>query len=256
MTGASSIHSTDRDMAQNIYDDPKFFAGYSQIPRQVHGLEGAPEWAAIKAMLPPLEGKRVADLGCGFGWASRWMRENGASSVAGYDLSENMITRARADTCDNAITYHIADLDTLELPADSFELVYSALTFHYVEDFDRLIGMIHRALVRGGSLMFTIEHPIFMAPSQSKWVEGEEGRLIWPLNRYSIEGERRTNWFADGVLKFHRTIGTTINALIGQGFQVNRVEEFAPTKEQIDANPGLAEELERPMMLLISVHRS
>lgn len=29
-------------MAQNIYDDPRFFAGYSQIPRQVHGLDGAP----------------------------------------------------------------------------------------------------------------------------------------------------------------------------------------------------------------------
>lgn len=25
-------------MAQNIYDDPEFFAGYSQLPRQVRGL--------------------------------------------------------------------------------------------------------------------------------------------------------------------------------------------------------------------------
>jgi len=121
-------------MAQNIYDDPQFFAKYSQLPRQLHGLDGAPEWSAVKAMLPPLQGKRVADLGCGFGWASRWMRENGATSVVGYDLSENMINRARADTRDDAIEYRIADLNTLELPARSFELVYSALTFHYVED--------------------------------------------------------------------------------------------------------------------------
>ncbi|MEJ5023110.1 class I SAM-dependent methyltransferase [Ochrobactrum vermis] len=243
-------------MAQNIYDNPTFFAGYSQLPRQVHGLEGAPEWGAIQAMLPPLKGKRVADLGCGFGWASRWMRENGAASVTGYDLSENMITRARADTFDDAIAYRIADLDTLELPADSFELIYSALTFHYVEDFDRLVSMMHRALVRGGALVFTIEHPIFMAPSQSNWIEDQQGRKTWPLNRYFIEGERRTNWFADGVLKFHRTVGTTLNALIRAGFQIDRVEEFAPTKDQIDANPGLAEELERPMMLLVAAHRN
>jgi hypothetical protein len=34
----------ENNMAQNIYDNPEFFAGCSQIPRPVHGLEGAPEW--------------------------------------------------------------------------------------------------------------------------------------------------------------------------------------------------------------------
>lgn len=52
-------------MAQNIYDNPDFFTGYSQLPRQVLGLDGAPEWPAIRAMLPDLRGKRVVDLGCG-----------------------------------------------------------------------------------------------------------------------------------------------------------------------------------------------
>ena len=241
-------------MAQNIYDDPQFFAKYSQLPRQAHGLEGAPEWGAIKAMLPPLQGKRVADLGCGFGWASRWMRENRASSVIGYDLSQNMISRARANTHDDAIDYRIADLNTLELPAHSFDLIYSALTFHYVEDFDRLVGTIHQALVPDGALVFTIEHPIFMAASQPGWIEDDQGRKTWPVNGYAIEGERRTNWFADGVLKYHRTLGTTLNTLIRNGFQIDRVEEFAPTADQIEENPGLAEELERPMMLLIAAH--
>ncbi|MEL4072972.1 class I SAM-dependent methyltransferase [Ochrobactrum sp. GPK 3] len=243
-------------MAQNIYDDPKFFAGYSQLPRQIHGLEGAPEWNAIKAMLPTLQGRRIADLGCGFGWASRWMRQNGATSVTGYDLSRNMIRRARADTDDDEISYQIADLDTLELPAHSFELVYSALTFHYVEDFDRLVAMIHRALVPDGVLVFTIEHPIFMAAPLPQWIDNGTDQKTWPVSGYSIEGERRTNWFADGVLKYHRTIGTTLNTLIGNGFQIDRVEEFAPTSDQIRDNPWLIEELERPMMLLIAAHRT
>ncbi len=30
-------------MAQNIYDRDDFFTAYSQLPRSVHGLEGAPE---------------------------------------------------------------------------------------------------------------------------------------------------------------------------------------------------------------------
>lgn len=125
-------------MAQNIYDDPEFFSGYSQIPRQVHGLAGAPEWSRIKAMLPDLDGMRLIDLGCGFGWFSRWARENGAASVVGIDLSENMIARARASTADSMIDYRIADIEGIVLPEATFDLAYSALAFHYVEDFGRL----------------------------------------------------------------------------------------------------------------------
>jgi SAM-dependent methyltransferase len=239
-------------MAQNIYDNPDFFAGYSQLPRQVHGLDGAPEWPAIRAMLPDLTGKRVVDLGCGFGWASRWIREQGAASVLGLDLSQNMIERARADTADAAIKYRIADLDTLDLPEAAFDLAYSALTFHYVQDFGRLVRVIRKALVPDAHFVFTIEHPIFMAAAHPHWIHDEKGRKTWPVNAYSIEGERRTDWFAKDVLKYHRTLGTTLNTLIGAGFQIRRVEEFAPTPHQIWRMPQLAEELERPMMLIVS----
>lgn len=239
-------------MAQNIYDNPDFFAGYSQLPRQVHGLDGAPEWHAIRALLPDLSGKRVVDLGCGFGWVSRWMREQGAASVLGLDLSQNMIARARAETADSAVEYRIADLDTLELPAAAFDLAYSALTFHYVQDFDRLVRVIRKALVPGGHFVFTIEHPIFMAAVHPHWISDEDGRKTWPVNGYSVEGERRTDWFAKGVVKYHRTLGTTLNSLIGAGFEIRRVEEFTPTPEQIEHLPQLEEELERPMMLIVS----
>lgn len=242
-------------MAQNIYDNPDFFSGYSQLPRQVHGLDGAPEWPAIRAMLPALAGKRVVDLGSGFGWASRWMREQGAVSVLGLDLSERMIARAKADTSDAAIEYRIADLETLELPAAAFDLAYSALTFHYLHDFDRLVRMIHAALVPGGDFVFTIEHPIYMAAAHPHWIADEDGRKTWPVNGYSVEGERRTDWFAKGVLKYHRTLATTLNTLIGAGFHIRRIEEFAPTPEQIEQIPALAEEMERPMMLLVAAGR-
>lgn len=243
-------------MAQNIYDDPEFFSGYSRLPRQMLGLDGAPEWPAIRALLPEPEGKRVADLGCGFGWASRWFREQGAASVLGVDLSHNMIERARADTDDAAIDYRIADLDKLELPRAAFDLIYSALTFHYVRDFERLVHMMHAALTHGGNLVFTIEHPIFMAATHPHWAQDADGRKTWPVNGYSIEGERHTDWFAKGVLKHHRTMATTLNTLIRAGFELRQVEEFAPTTAQIEAIPDLAEELERPMMLLVSARKN
>ena len=41
-------------MAQNIYDNEAFFAGYSRLPRSIEGLDGAPEWPALRALLPEL----------------------------------------------------------------------------------------------------------------------------------------------------------------------------------------------------------
>lgn len=242
-------------MAQNVYDDPAFFAGYSQLDRQVRGLDGAPEWPAIRAMLPDVSGKRVVDLGCGFGWASRWMREQGAASVLGIDLSRNMLGRAKADTRDPAIEYRVADIEKLELPKAEFHLAYSALTFHYISDFDRLVRVIHEALVPGGNLVFTIEHPVFMAAAHPRWIVDEDGRKTWPVNGYALEGERRTDWFAEGVIKYHRTVATTLNTLLRVGFALLHVEEFAPSAEQVAETPSLAQELERPMMLLVSARR-
>jgi SAM-dependent methyltransferase len=242
-------------MAQNIYDNPEFFAGYSQLPRQVHGLDAAPEWPAVRAMLPDLRGKRIVDLGCGFGWFGRWAREHGAVSVLGLDISANMLTRAKANTPDCATDYRVADLEALELPEASFDLAYSALTFHYVEDFGRLTRGIHRALVPGAHFVFTVEHPIVTAPIPAGWSVGPDGRKTWPVNSYQKEGPRRTNWLAEGVIKQHRTLGTLLNLLIGLGFTILHVEEWAPNDAQIAAHPEWAEEYERPMFLLIAVQR-
>ena len=242
-------------MAQNIYDRDDFFAAYSQLPRSVYGLDGAPEWPYIRSLLPDLSGKDIADLGCGFGWFSRFAREQGAASVIGYDLSENMLERAQHDTQDNAIRYMQADLETLELPEAHFDLVYSSLAFHYIRDFTRLLNTIHRALRPGSHFIFTIEHPIFMAPLKPGWIVDENQDKYWPVDHYSVEGERRTDWLADGVIKYHRRLSTTVNALLEAGFAINSLEEWRPTSAQIEAMPALRDEVERPMLLIVSASR-
>ncbi|HBO5731167.1 class I SAM-dependent methyltransferase [Pseudomonas aeruginosa] len=242
-------------MTQNIYDRADFFAGYSQLPRSREGLAGAPEWPALQAMLPGLAGKRVVDLGCGFGWFCRWAREQGAAEVLGIDISQNMLGKAWAMTDDPAIRYLRQDLETLELPAASFDFAYSSLALHYIDDLRRLLANLHAALLPGAALVFSIEHPIYMAPSHPGWQLGGEGRRTWPLDRYSIEGPRTTDWLASGVVKHHRTLGSLLNLLIELGFRLARVEEWSPSDEQVAARPELAEERERPMLLLVSVLR-
>ena len=103
--------------------------------------------------------------------------------------------------------------------------------------------------------MFSIEHPIYMAPSRPGWATDAEGRRTWPVDGYLVEGPRTTDWLAKGVVKQHRTLGTTLNLLIGAGFAIDRVEEFGPTDTQIAAHPDLAVERERPMFLLVGATR-
>ena len=242
-------------MSQNIYDRPDFFEGYSRLGRSVSGLDGAVEWPALRALLPDMNGLRVLDLGCGFGWFCRWARERGAAQVLGLDLSDKMLAHARANTSDMSITYERTDLEQLDLPDACFDLVYSSLAVHYINGAGRLFETIYRALISRGSFIFSTEHPIYMAPTNPSWSTDAAGRKIWPLNNYSMEGPRTTDWIAEGVVKHHRALGTTLNLLVRSGFTIQHVEEFCPTIDQIAAKPELAEERERPMFVLIAAQR-
>ncbi|MBC2692789.1 class I SAM-dependent methyltransferase [Pseudomonas kielensis] len=242
-------------MTQNIYDDPGFFQGYSQLGRSIGGLAAAPEWPALQALLPPMANLLVVDLGCGYGWFCRWASEQGAQRVLGLDVSQKMLERARTTTSAGNIGYRHADLEHLNLPADSFDLAYSSLALHYIKDLPGLFAHLHAALRPGGRFVFSIEHPIFMAPRNPGWIIDAQGRKSWPVDSYQHEGERVTHWLADGVIKQHRTLGTLLNLLIAAGFQITHVNEWGPTAEQVEAQPALAEERERPMMLLVAVER-
>jgi SAM-dependent methyltransferase len=242
-------------MTQNIYDDPGFFAGYGRLRRSIDGLDGAPEWPALRAMLPDLSGRAVLDLGCGFGWFCRWARAQGAARVRGIDVSENMLTRARAETADPAIVYARADLENDALPDGPFDLAYGSLVLHYIEHLDRLFGAVRDALAPGGRFVFSVEHPIYTAPSRPGWVT-LDGRGIWPVDSYLIEGTRSTDWLAKGVLKQHRTVGHYVTALLRHGFVLTHLEEWGPDDAQIAAHPEFADERHRPPFLLIGAARA
>ncbi|WP_182986969.1 hypothetical protein [Gluconacetobacter aggeris] len=82
--------------------------------------------------------------------------------------------------------------------------------------------------------------------------QGHDARhRAWPASAPA----RSNDWFAKGVLKYHRRMATTLNTLTDTGFALRRIDECAPTQKQIAQMPTLAEEIERPMMLLMSATR-
>ena len=91
----------------DIYDDAAFFQAYSQMNRSKDGLNAAGEWHELRKLFPDFHGKRVLDLGCGYGWHCRYAADHGASEVVGIDASTKMIQKAKSMTDQAQIHYQV-----------------------------------------------------------------------------------------------------------------------------------------------------
>ncbi len=243
-------------MKENKYDNPQFFNQYSQMSRSTEGLKGAGEWHELKKMLPDFNGKRLLDLGCGFGWHCRYAIEYGAISALGIDISEKMIEGARLRNNLPQIEYRQIAVEDYEYPSNSFEVVISSLTFHYLTSFDDICAKINRCLTDKGSFIFSVEHPIFTAYGTQDWIYGnDKERLHWPVDNYFYEGKRNANFLGEEVIKFHKTLTTYIQALLKNGFEITGLVEPQPQEEMLTTIEGMKDELRRPMMLIISANK-
>ncbi|WP_339315529.1 class I SAM-dependent methyltransferase [Paenibacillus sp. FSL R10-2734] len=239
-------------MKQNKYDDSNFFSAYKQMPRSIGGLEAAGEWHVLKSLLPDLHNKSVLDLGCGFGWHCLYAREQQASSVIGVDISEKMLQEAREKTDDPAITFIQKPIEDIEFASEQFDVVISSLALHYIESFEAICRKVNTYLKPGGSFIFSVEHPIFTSRNEQDWYVDDQGnRLHWPVDHYQSEGLRETTFLTEHVIKYHRTISTYFNDLIGAGFAIKAVREPKPSEEMCN-DPWMKDEDRRPMFLIIS----
>ncbi|KAF2451888.1 ubiquinone/menaquinone biosynthesis methylase-like protein [Karstenula rhodostoma CBS 690.94] len=250
-----------------IYDNPTFLANYLDLPRQQQGHDGAPEWPILMAMVGTVREERVLDLGCGLGWFAHWAVENSAQHVDVLDVSNKMIEKAKGMTASlpKRIDFRVQDISSRDLGVSpgSYNLVYSSLAFHHLSTaaFKRLLAQVNSALVHGGRLVFSVEHPIYTAPGYDQFVKvdlpGRHGAdLIWPLNRYGYEGLRETNWLGGEVKKYHRTMTTYFESLLEAGFLVSGFREYMATGEDLEKNPQWQGALQRPMFLLLQAENT
>lgn len=242
-------------MKENKYNDLVFFEKYSQMERSQKGLAGAGEWHELQKLLPDFYGKRVLDLGCGYGWHCKYAADHGAAYVLGTDISQRMLNAAQEKNSGAVIEYRCAAMEDLTFQEDSFDVVLSSLAFHYVRDFGPLAQNISRWLKPGGSFVFSVEHPVFTAYGLQDWYYGENGEILhFPVDNYYIEGRREAVFLGERMTKYHRTLTTYLDTLLQNGFQILRVVEPQPPESMMNL-PGMKDELRRPMMLLVSAVR-
>lgn len=242
-------------MLENKYDDQVFFEKYGGMSRSKLGLAGAGEWPTLRPMLPGFAGKRVLDLGCGYGWHCLWAAQHGAAQVVGLDLSEKMLEVAREKNTFPQIEYRRCAIEQAQFAPGSFDVVLSSLALHYIADYEAVVRRVREWLVPGGRFIFTAEHPVFTAEGSQDWYRDEEGRILhFPVDRYFAEGEREARFLGERVTKYHRTLTTTLRTLLQNGFALRDLAEPQPPAEMM-GEPGMADELRRPMMLIVSAQK-
>ena len=227
-------------MKENKYDDERFFGQYSQMSRSVQGLRGAGEWHELKKMLPDFNGKRVLDLGCGFGWHCRYAIERGATFALGIDLSGKMLDKAREINPSPSIEYKRIAIEDFDFAPNSFDIVISSLTFHYLESFDTVCTEVYKCLTQEGVFVFSVEHPVFTAYGNQDWIYDSEGKPAhWPVDHYFQEGVRHARFLGEDVTKYHKTLTTYVNGLIKAGFCITHLVEPQPDESMLDTVPGM-----------------
>lgn len=242
-------------MKENKYDHSSFFEKYSAFPRSVGGLAAAGEWYALRTLMPDFTGKSVLDIGCGFGWHCAWAAERGAKEIVGIDLSERMLAVAREKNAAPNIQYRCMAMENMVFSPERFDVVISSLAFHYTAEFDAICRSVWAFLKPGGQFLFSAEHPVFTAQGMQEWCYSEDGSKVhWPVDRYFEEGKREACFLGEKVTKYHRTLSSYLAALLMAGFTLRAVVEPRPDPSLIH-EPGMLDELRRPMMMLVSCEK-
>lgn len=148
-------------MADFEYDNEVFFQEYAKTTRSQLVLTGAGEWHMLQPLFPDLQGNRILDLGCGYGWHCKYAVEQGAAQVLGIDISHKMLAEVQKRNADPKIEYRLCGIEDYDYPAAVWDCVVSNLALHYIADLDRVFANVYRTLKTGGTFLFNIEHPSF-----------------------------------------------------------------------------------------------
>jgi len=235
-------HDINRSAAETSYEPfaENYLSAVNEKPYTAYY-----ERPAMLSLLPEkLDGINIIDAGCGSGFYSEYFISK-AAIVTAFDASRKMLEHTR-ERCGGKVKCVLADLSK---PLDgikdgTIDIITASLVMHYIKDWDAAFREFHRVLKNGGSLIFSIHHPMidYLLFNKKGYFETE-----------LIEDEWKG--FGGGSIKvkyFVRPMGEVISPLLEAGFKIDKFLEPRPVAECREKYPKTFEKLSKePGFLLI-----
>jgi SAM-dependent methyltransferase len=145
----------------------------------------------------------------------------------GVDPTWAQVTVARARG--GGPTYARAGAAALPFASGRFDAVVACLVFEHIEAVDDAIAEVGRVLRPGGRFLFFLNHPLLQTPG-SGWIDDVDlDEQYWRIGPYLVEDTSLEEVEKDVFIPFiHRPLSRYVNAMVGAGLVVTRMEEPAP----------------------------
>ena len=99
---------------------------------------------------------RILDVGCGDGFHLSLLAKSGKKnwSLEGVDVDEHAIEAATL----KGLKVHLGTVEEVDLPAESYDLIFMIMTIEHVERPDKTVCKIKRLLKKGGRLVIVTDN--------------------------------------------------------------------------------------------------
>lgn len=158
----------------------KTYDGASRLQR----IMGDEMLGALKLAGDDLRRRRILDLGCGTGWFTRKIAQTWPCQVTGVDLSPGMIKQA-GERSGQGIELMVADAESLPVPSNSFDVVFSNLMVQWCDDPLTVFAECRRVLRPGGRLVLSTLLEGTLGELKQAWAEADPGQQH--INRFESE---------------------------------------------------------------------
>lgn len=202
------------------------------------------EKPAIYSLLGDLKGKRILCIGCGSGEECDFLAAQGAV-VVGTDISSGLIEEARKAY--PQIQFEVMDMEHLGFEPGSFDMVYSSLAVHYINDWTYLMSEVYKVLAVGGKFIFSTMHPVFTCGDDFTYGEGTMTGIARYKNKakgeYYTKGDYFTQRPFEAPMKeelvvtwYHKPVSVVVDYLVKAGFSLQKLLEPQPLDSMKEAN--------------------
>jgi ubiquinone/menaquinone biosynthesis C-methylase UbiE len=216
----------------------------------------------LLAMVGPVRGRRVLDLGCGNGYLTRRWARQGAVEAVGVDRSEASLRFARGREAGRPSGARFVHQDAARLSAFDggvFDVVVAHMSLMDIPDARGTIREVRRVLADSGRFLFSINHPCFDIDERSVWVVERQAyseQVARRVSGYRTEKVVRVRWKLSEkesayTLSYHRPLPTYVRYLREARLAVVRMEEPLPGPEALQKSPQAPYMLEVPLHLVV-----